>query len=223
MPELRAGQQGQSHPGDGEPRAVTKALAPEGRLVTLAQIHSPHVYVVGPGWDCRPHPEGDAMVSAVPGMVLGIQTADCVPVLLADARAGVVGAAHAGWKGAISGVLDAAIAAMAELGAARRNFRRHRTLHFPAELRSGGQIPRPFPGCGWRQCRFLQSVRPAHHFQFDLPGYVRRRLGMAGVGDVADLTLCTYPPENGFFSFRRTTHCGEPDYGRQISAIVLTG
>jgi YfiH family protein len=203
---------------------VTKALAPEGRLVTLAQIHSPHVYVVGPGWDASLHPEGDGMVSAIPGVILGIQTADCVPVLLADARAGVVGAAHAGWKGAISGVLDAVIAAMVDLGARPADIAAAIGPSISQEnYEVGAEFRHRFLDADPGNAEFFKAAGRPTHFQFDLPGYVRRRLGLAGVGDIADPALCTYPPENGFFSFRRTTHRGEPDYGRQISAIVLTG
>ncbi len=199
---------------------VIAALAPETKLITLAQIHSAKVHVVGKDWDGRP--EGDGMVTAQPGLALGIQTADCAPVLFADAQARVIGAAHAGWKGALGGVLEAVVAAMEGLGA-----RRERTA---AAIGPSIAQPNYEVGAEFRD-RFLEadpahavffvpSVKPGR-FRFDLPAYVRGRLAGAGIGDIADLGLCTYPPENGFFSFRRTTHRGEADYGRQISAIVL--
>jgi len=198
---------------------VAAALAPETKLVTLAQIHTAKVHVVGPGWEGRP--EGDGMVTALPGLALGIQTADCAPVLFADAQARVIGAAHAGWKGALGGVLEAVIAAMEGLGARRG---RIAAAIGPAIRQANYEVGGEF------RDRFLE---PAHtvffipsakagHFRFDLPAYVAARLAGAGIGDSADLGLCTYPPENGFFSFRRTTHRGEGDYGRQISAIVLS-
>jgi YfiH family protein len=198
---------------------VIGALAPESRLVTLAQIHSAKVHVVGQDWEGRP--EGDGMVTTEPGLALAIQTADCAPVLFADAGAGVIGAAHAGWKGALGGVLEAVIAAMEGLGARRG---RIAAAIGPSIRQTNYEVGTEF------RDRFLEAD-PAHgvfflpsagRFRFDLPAYVASRLAGAGIGDIADLGLCTYPPENGFFSFRRTTHRGEADYGRQISAIVLT-
>lgn len=202
---------------------VTAALAPGAKLVTLAQIHGPKVHVVGADWNAGLHPEGDGMVTAAAGMILGIQTADCAPVLLADARAGVIGAAHAGWKGALHGVLEGVVLAMEGLGARRadiaaaigpcigqENYEVGADLRarFLAEDRASGTF-------------FAAGVRP-EHFRFDLPGYAAARLARAGVGDITQSGLCTYPPENGFFSFRRTTHRAEADYGREISAIVLS-
>ena len=199
---------------------VTAALAPEAKLITLAQIHSPNVHVVGSDWEGRP--EGDGMVTALPGLALGIQTADCAPVLFADAQARVIGAAHAGWKGALGGVLEAVVAAMEGLGARRGRI--------AAAIGPSIAQPNYEVGAEFRD-RFLEAdpanavffipSAKAGHFQFDLPAYVRGRLAGAGIADIADLGLCTYPPENGFFSFRRTNHRGEADYGRQISAIVL--
>jgi YfiH family protein len=197
------------------------ALAPQGELITLAQIHSPIVHIVGGDWQGRP--EGDGLVTALPGLALGIQTADCTPVLFADAQAGVIGAAHAGWKGAISGVLEAVIAAMESLGARRD---RITAAIGPTIQQTNYEVGSEFRD-RFREADsanagfFIPSDKPGH-FRFDLPGFAATRLTRAGIADIADLRLCTYPPENGFFSFRRTTHRGEPDYGRQISAIVLT-
>jgi YfiH family protein len=160
------------------------------------------------------------MVTATPGLGLGILTADCAPVLFADAEARVIGAAHAGWKGALGGVLEATLDAMEKLGASRT---RISAAIGPAISRQNYEV-----GADFRD-RFLESGAgrffvPSHregHFRFDLPAYVAQRLTQAGTGSVETLEICTYPAENGFFSFRRTTHAGEPDYGRQISAIVL--
>jgi len=208
----------------GENRArVTAALAPGAKLVTLAQIHSPKVHVVAADWNAGLHPEGDGMVTAAAGLILGIQTADCAPVLLADAKAGVIGAAHAGWKGALYGVLEAVVLAMEGLGARRADIA---AAIGPCIAQDNYEVGADFrehffaedPG----SAGFFAAGARAEHFRFDLPGYAAARLARAGIGDIAQSGLCTYPPENGFFSFRRTTHRGEADYGREISAIVLT-
>ena len=199
-------------------RAVA-ALVPGARLVSLAQVHSAQIHTIGEDWDFTTRPEGDGMVTARPGVMLGILTADCAPVLFADTEARVIGAAHAGWKGAAAGVLENTIAAMEKLGA--------RTRHIAAAIGPTISQANYEVGADLR-ARFAEkdgdffvpSNRPGY-FRFDLPGYVSQRLRQAGIGTVADLRLCTYPPENGFFSYRRTTHLSEPDYGREISAIVM--
>jgi YfiH family protein len=203
---------------------VMAALAPETKptaeLITLAQIHSAKVHVVGQSWEGRP--EGDGMVTTLPGLALGIQTADCAPVLFADAEAGAIGAAHAGWKGALGGLLEAVIAAMERLGARRgRIAAAIGPAISQANYEVGGEFRDRFLKADPAHTVFFIPSAKAGHFRFDLPAYVEGRLAGAGIGDIADLGLCTYPPENGFFSFRRTTHRGEADYGRQISAIVL--
>lgn len=195
------------------------ALAPEARLVTLAQIHSAIVHVVAPDWDFAARREGDGLVTAEPGVALGILTADCAPVLFADPHARVIGAAHAGWKGAVGGVLEATIAAMEKLGArAGRLAAAIGPAISQANYEVGQDLRDRFHGddAGF----FVAADRPGH-FRFDLPGYVIQKLRKAGVGTVSDVSLCTYPPGNGLFSFRRTTHRGEADYGRELSAIML--
>jgi len=216
-------------PGSGDDPArvrenrarASAALLPDATLITLAQIHSAKVHIVDAGWDSTRHPQGDGMATSVRGMMLGIQTADCAPVLFADAEAGVLGAAHTGWKGAAGGVLEATIAAMESVGARRASIA---AAIGPAITQDNYEV-----GAEFRQ-HFLDQD-PANagfftardgHFRFDLPGYARARLAKVGIADIANFGLCTYPPENHFFSFRRTTHRGEADYGRQISAIVLT-
>jgi YfiH family protein len=205
---------------------VVAALAPEARLVTLAQIHSPKVHVVGADWaiiEKKGRPEGDGMATALPGLILGIQTADCAPVLLADAKARVIGAAHAGWKGALGGVLEAVIAAMEGLGAQRGNIA---AAIGPCITQDNYEVSWEmrdrFLELGLRNRVFFIPSGKEGHYRFDLEGYAAQRLAQAGIGTIEKLGLCTYPPENGFFSFRRTTHRGEADYGREISAIVLT-
>ena len=201
---------------------VVESLMPGARLVTLAQIHSPIVHIVDADWDNAQHPEGDGMASATPGMMLGIQAADCAPVLFSDENARVIGAAHAGWKGAVGGVLEAVIAAMEKLGARRGNIKAAigPTIS-QANYEVGGEFRDQLLAEDSANAAFF--LAQDGRFRFDLPAYAGARLAKAGISDIASLGLCTYPPENGFFSFRRTTHHSEPDYGRQISVISLTG
>ena len=201
-------------------RRVAAALSPGARLISLSQIHSATVHTVSGRED---RPEGDGMVTATPGVALGILTADCAPVLLADPTARVIGAAHAGWKGALGGVLEATLAAMEGLGASRGDIR---AAIGPCISQDNYEVGWDFRdrflhlGLKNRRC-FVPSGQEGH-YRFDLSGYAAHRLTAAGVGSVAVLGVCTYPQENGYFSFRRTNHAGESDYGRQISAIVLT-
>jgi len=198
---------------------VAASLDPKARLVTLAQIHSPVVHVVDADWDLSMRHEGDALVTAQTGIALGILTADCTPVLFADPEARVIGAAHAGWKGAAGGVLEATIAAMENLGAqtARLVAAIGPTIS-QANYEVGPDMRAHF-GEGDAHF-FIASDRP-DHYRFDLPGYVAQRLRKRGLTSINDLALCTYPPENGLFSYRRTTHRGEADYGRELSVILL--
>jgi hypothetical protein len=204
-------------------RLVAEALAPEARLISLSQVHSPIVHVLDRSTDHGLRPEGDGMVTATPGLALGILTADCAPVLLADAEAGVIGAAHAGWKGARYGVLEATLEAMEKLGALRGRINAAIGPCISQENYEVGHDFRDrFLELGLRERRFFVPSNREGHYRFDLSAYVAHRLTQAGTGSVENLGLCTYPEANGFFSFRRTTHVGEPDYGRQVSAIVLT-
>jgi YfiH family protein len=203
-------------------RRIGEALAPGARLVSLAQIHSPFVHLVGPDWDSGRHPEGDGLVTATPGLALGILTADCGPVLFADAEAGVIGAAHAGWKGALGGVLEATITAMESLGAARERISAAIGPCISAlNYEVGHDFRARFLEADSGNARFFRPGKP-EHYHFNLEGYVEARLAELGLKAVEPLGVCTYPAENGYFSFRRTTHAGEPDYGREISAILLT-
>jgi YfiH family protein len=198
---------------------VIAALAPGARPVSLAQIHSATVHTVGSNWDFTARPEGDGMVTTQPGVMLGVLTADCAPVLFADAQARVIGAAHAGWKGAVAGVLENTLAAMERLGAKTgRIAAAIGPTISQANYEVGADMREKFAADDSRF--FVPSHRPGF-FRFDLPGYVAERLRRAGISSVSDLKLCTYPLENGFFSYRRTTHLSEPDYGREISAILL--
>jgi YfiH family protein len=202
-------------------RRVAERLTPGARLVSLAQIHSPFVHVVGPDWDTARHPEGDGLVTATPGMALGILTADCGPVLFADAGAGVIGAAHAGWKGALGGVLEATVAAMESLGANKdRIVAAIGPCISAANYEVGEDFRARFLDADAAHAGFFHPGKPGH-YHFNLEGYVAARLAALSLQSVEPLGVCTYPAENGFFSFRRTTHAGEPDYGREISAILL--
>ena len=200
-------------------RAVA-AVLPGARLVTVYQVHSADCVVAG-GWsdDARPH--ADALVTDQPGLLLGVVTADCAPVLLADRSAGVIGAAHAGWKGAVSGVTDSTIVAMEALGAKRGNIVAAvgPCIAQPSYEVDAGFYQRFVAQDPGNAAYFVPGV--PDHWQFDLERYVAERLQQAGIGAVERLGLDTYPDENAFFSFRRATHRGEPDYGRQMSLIGL--
>ena len=200
-------------------RVAAHLGVPPERLCTPHQIHSPRAVVVTGPWTERP--EADAVVTDRPGLALGVLAADCGPVLFADARAGVVGAAHAGWKGALEGVLEATIEAMTGLGA---DPARIVAVLGPSISQENYEVGPEFVGrflaADARNERwFAPSTRQGHSL-FDLNGYTVDRLGRAGVR-ASQLGRCTYADERRFFSYRRTTHRAEPDYGRQISAIVL--
>lgn len=202
-------------------RRAVEAVASGAALVTLHQVHSPDCLIATAAWpdDARPH--ADAVVTDRPGLLLGILTADCAPVLLADEAAGVIGAAHAGWKGAFGGVIAATVARMEELGADRD---RIAAAIGPCIARGSYEVDDAFAArfeaIDPANERFFAAGRPGHH-QFDLEAYVAARLAEAGVTRVDALGLDTYTDETRFFSFRRATHRGEPDYGRQISLIAL--
>ncbi|QFY60770.1 peptidoglycan editing factor PgeF [Rhizobium grahamii] len=193
---------------------------PEASLATVHQVHSPDVVVIEPGYDGT-RPAADAMVTATPGVVLGVLAADCGPVLFADPEHGVIGAAHAGWKGALTGVLENTIDAMEKLGASRQTIV---ACLGPSISRSSYEVGPEFvdrflaydPAY---ERYFTPSSKPGHAM-FDLPTLTVDRLRAAGIR-AESLGICTYPDDERFFSYRRTTHNREPDYGRQISAIAI--
>ncbi len=202
-------------------RRAVEAVKPGATLVTVHQVHSPLAVVATPcPDDARPH--ADALVTDRTDLLIGVLTADCVPVLLADAEAGVVGAAHAGWKGAIGGVVASAVEAMERLGADRT---RITAAIGPAIGRASYEVDDGFLA---RFCsddpeneRFFLAGRRAGHHQFDIEAYVAARLALAGVSRIEALGLDTYADEDRFYSYRRATHRGEPGYGRQIALIAL--
>ena len=202
-------------------RRAVEAVHPGAELVTLHQIHSADAVVADSPWPEALRPHADAVVTARPGLLLGILTADCTPVLLADRQAGVVGAAHAGWKGALGGVTDAALVAMERLGASRD---RIVAAIGPVIARASYEVDdgfaRRFEDADPANERFFSPGRPGHH-QFDLEAYVAARLADAGIRTVEIVGLDTYSDPDRFFSFRRSTHRGEAGYGRQISMIGL--
>ncbi|MFW2829237.1 peptidoglycan editing factor PgeF [Sphingomonas sp. ID0503] len=203
-------------------RRAAGAVLPGATLVTVHQVHSATAVIAEAGPDvARPH--ADALVTDRPGILLGILTADCAPVLLADRAAGVVGAAHAGWKGAIGGVVDATVALMETLGADRG---RIAAAIGPCIARTSYEVDeaffRRFCEADAENERFFADGRAGHH-HFDLEGFVAGRLAAAGVTRIEALGLDTYADEARFYSYRRATHRAEADYGREISLIGLPG
>ena len=191
------------------------------RLLSLHQIHSAEIVEVEQPW-AGERPRADAMVTRVPGLALGIATADCGPVLFADPVAKIVGAAHAGWKGALSGIVEATLAAMERLGA-----RRERTSIVlgptigQQAYEVGPEFVERFRALERGSERFFRASEREGHATFDLPAFIGSRAQAARAGAFIDLGLCTYSDEARFYSYRRATHRGEPDYGRLIAAIAL--
>ena len=190
-------------------------------LVTLHQVHSADVVTVDQPFDISDRPHADAMVSSKPGLLLGILTADCVPVLFHDAVAQVVGAAHAGWKGAIAGVTDNTLTAMEKLGAQRSNIA---CVIGPCIAQDSYEVDAGFRlkflEVSQDNAQFFLTGKPGH-FQFDIESYVAMRLEQAGVTQIHKLGQDTYAAVDRYYSYRRSCHRGEPGYGRQISLIGL--
>ena len=199
------------------------AVMPGARLVTAYQVHSATALTVTEPWPDNERPNADALVTDRPDLLLGVVTADCAPVLLHDARAGVIGAAHAGWRGALDGVTDATVAAMIALGAHVDHIA---AVVGPCIQQASYEVDDAFEArfvvAETLNARFFRTGREGHAW-FDLSGYVVARLQAAGVTDAARLDQDTYTQADRFFSFRRATHNGEPGYGRQISMIGLQG
>ncbi|MCW1753718.1 peptidoglycan editing factor PgeF [Rhizobium acaciae] len=193
---------------------------PVERLATVHQVHSPDVVVVGADYDGA-RPDADAMVTRTPGIALGVLAADCGPILFADPDNRVIGAAHAGWKGALTGVLENTIASMEALGADRARIVACLGPSISqASYEVGPEFVERFVAENPEDERFFVPSATAGHAMFDLPALTVDRLTKAGVR-AESLGLCTYPDNERFFSYRRTTHRKEPDYGRQISAISI--
>jgi hypothetical protein len=202
--------------------AAALGVAPT-HLVSCYQIHSPDVIVAERPWTRENAPRADAIVTRVAGLAIGVTTADCGPILFADGGAGVIGAAHAGWKGALTGVLEATIVAMERLGAARgRIVAAIGPLIRQPNYEVSAEFIDRFNAADTANARFFAAASRPGHAMFDLPGYIRSRLEAAGIQGVEDLGLCTYGDPARFFSYRRTTHRAEPDYGRHVNAIALS-
>jgi polyphenol oxidase len=197
-------------------------VVPE-HFLTLFQVHSPDVVAASAPWQGASRPRADAIVTRNEGLAIGVTTADCGPVLFVDPNARVIGAAHAGWKGALTGVLESTVAAMEKLGADRAGIvaaigpliRQH-------SYEVGGEFVERFIAADADNALFFIPSARAGHAMFDLAGFIRMRLENAGVLMIDDVGLDTYSDER-FYSYRRSVHRGEPDYGRHVHAIALEG
>jgi YfiH family protein len=200
--------------------AAAVGVVPD-NLLSAIQIHSADVIVAEKPWPVTARPKLDAIVTRTPGLAVCASTADCGPVLFADPDARVVGAAHAGWRGALAGVTDSTIAAMERLGASRQNI----------VAAIGPMIRQPNYEVGPEVKALFVAKDPAHARFFapgagdremlDVAGYIAARLAAAGITTIEDIGVCTYADEARFYSYRRATHRGEPDYGRHVNAIAL--
>jgi YfiH family protein len=201
--------------------AAALGLAPD-RLVVPYQVHSAKAVTISAPWAADARPRCDALVTATPGLALGVTGADCGMILFADAEAGVIGAAHAGWKGALGGIVEATVAAMSRLGAIPSHIRcALGPCIAQASYEVGPEFVSAFAEADVGSARFfVPSVDPGRSM-FDLHGYIGARAARAGVGEFEDSGLDTYADEARFFSYRRTTHRRDPDYGRLVSAIAL--
>jgi YfiH family protein len=208
---------------EGNRRLAVAAILAEAELATVHQVHSAEVIVATRAWGQGERPHADAMVTDTPNLLLGILTADCAPVLFADHRGVVVGAAHAGWRGALAGVTDATIEAMEELGSRREHI--HAAVG-PCIAQPSYEVDETF------RAQFIDHDSANARFfvaglagkpLFDLESYIVHRLVAAGIGEVEALNLDTYAAADRFYSYRRASHRGEADYGRQLSAIAIPG
>ncbi|AQS41886.1 MAG: Polyphenol oxidase [Candidatus Tokpelaia hoelldobleri] len=209
-----------AHVAENRRRVAAHLGVKPGRLATVHQVHSADVITLDAPFDSTP-PKADAMVTGKAGLALAVLTADCGPVLFADEKARIIGAAHAGWRGALAGVLENTMAAMEQLGARRSNIT---AILGPAigtaHYETGAEFYDTFTAVNPACVQFFTPSVKTGHFMFNLQAFILERLQASGVKAGA-LGLCTYADERRFFSYRRTTHRNEADYGRQMSAIVL--
>lgn len=210
-----------SHVAENRRRmADVMGVGPE-NFLTVYQVHSPDAVVATRPWDAGERPRADAIVTRTPGLAIGVTAADCGPILFVDPHARVIGAAHAGWKGALTGVLESTLGAMEKLGAARGDIVaaigpliRQQSYEVGAEF-----VHRFTEADAGNAAFFIPSARDGHAM-FDLSGFIRARLTQAGVLMIDDTGIDTYADEN-FFSYRRATHRREPDYGRHVHAVMI--
>lgn len=203
---------------------VARHLGTSGdRLLTAHQIHSANAIIVAEPWAADAQPKADALVTKTPGLALGALAADCTPILFCDPEARVIAAAHAGWKGALGGVIAATVTAMESIGAER-----NRIIAVigpcigPKNYEVGPEFLLNFTSQSIDHKAYFNTPAGATRPYFNLPDFIRDSAAASGIGTIASVTTCTYADPDQFFSYRRTTHAGEPDYGRQISAIALT-
>jgi len=203
-------------------RAATALGASPDRLVSAFQVHGSGVHRVEAPWSPDDRPRVDGLVTDRPGLALGILTADCAPVLFADPEAGVIGAAHAGWRGAIGGVTDEVVRQMERLGATRQTISAAIGPTISGRnYEVGPEFHDEFIAADAANARFFMPSEKDGHFMFDLPAYLEQRLGAAGLGKVERTGHCTYDDDRRFYSYRRATHRGEKTYGGMIAAITL--
>ncbi|MEO1264192.1 MAG: peptidoglycan editing factor PgeF [Pseudomonadota bacterium] len=207
---------------DNRARVAASLGQPGAPLNTLYQVHSVTALTIDRPLTSPP-PKADALVAATPGLIIGALAADCTPVLFADPETRVVAAAHAGWRGAVDGILAATVEAMVQAGADRARIRAAigPTIHQP-NYEVGPEFKDRFLAEAPAFARFFTTPEPPARPHFDLPGFVHHQLSAAGVNHIEQIPACTYADESRFFSYRRATHRKEADYGRQISAIVVT-
>jgi polyphenol oxidase len=212
------------HVAENRARMAAAIGVEPNRFVTAYQIHSPQVLVVETPWTADTRPRADGIVTRMRALAIGVTTADCGPILLADPKAHVIGAAHAGWRGALGGVVEATVEAMEQLGAKRGEIRAALgPMIRQPNYEVGSDLIARFSAEDPASSRFFVAASRDGHALFDLAGYIGARLTRAGVRHVEDLGLCTYADPARFFSYRRATHHTEADYGRHVNAIALTG
>jgi hypothetical protein len=193
------------------------------RFLTCYQVHSPAVVVAETPWPADARPRADAIVTRMRALAIGVTTADCGPLLFADPQGHVIGAAHAGWRGALSGVIEATVLAMEQLGAARSRIRAAvGPMIRQQNYEVGPDLIARFAAEDSASSRFFAPAARDGYALFDLAGYVAGRLARAGVTQIEDIGLCTYAEPERFFSYRRATHRAEADYGRHVNAIALS-
>jgi polyphenol oxidase len=210
-----------AHVAENRRRMANRIGVTPEHFLSVFQTHSPDVAVASTPWPAAARPRADAIVTRTEGLAIGVTAADCGPILLADPKARVIGAAHAGWQGALSGVLESTVDAMEKLGAERSGMvaaigpliRQH-------SYEVGGEFVERFMQADAENARFFIPAAREGHAMFDLAGFIRMRLENAGVLMIDDTGLDTYSDER-FFSYRRSVHRKEPDYGRHVHAIVL--
>jgi YfiH family protein len=211
-----------THIAENRSRMATALGVLPGRFLTAYQIHSPQVVVAEAPWTSEARPRADAIVTRTPALAIGVTTADCGPILFADPQARVIGAAHAGWRGALAGVAEATVAAMEQLGATRGQIRAALgPLIRQPNYEVGPDLIDRFAAEDPTSKSFFGPAARAGHAQFDLGGYIASRLRRAGVAQIEDVGLCTYADPSLFYSYRRATHRTENDYGRHVNAIAL--